>query len=199
MYRPVVLMEGAIALSSFAGEPSGATVMSWTTPAVAAAGEAIPNGSELEAVPESVTVMVAVPGVTAKSLEMVAFRLVGSPNCVGNGDPFQVTTEDEVNPEPFSRSVNPGTPATTQLFPPRGTLYGDIDVRAGGGALPPPPPPPPFPPGAAPPQPDTSDANNATDVNLHCGARRPDFPDVEFNLYLQSDLSPKQRAQRQET
>jgi hypothetical protein len=32
------------------------------TPAVAAAGDAMPNGSELEVAPESVIVMAAVPG-----------------------------------------------------------------------------------------------------------------------------------------
>src|SRR4051812_38223992 len=52
-YRPVALIEAETRLSPFAGVPSGATVTRPITPAVAAAGEAIPNGSGLEiALPE---------------------------------------------------------------------------------------------------------------------------------------------------
>jgi hypothetical protein len=41
-------MEGNTKLSPFAGVPSGAAVTNPITPAVAAAGDAIPNGSGFE-------------------------------------------------------------------------------------------------------------------------------------------------------
>jgi hypothetical protein len=44
----VALIDGKTRLSSFAGDPSGAAVTNATTPAVAAAGDAIPNGSGFE-------------------------------------------------------------------------------------------------------------------------------------------------------
>jgi hypothetical protein len=60
-----------------AGEPSGATVIMATTPAVVAAAEAIPNGSELEVVPDelSFTVMFVLPGKVISELEIEALTI----------------------------------------------------------------------------------------------------------------------------
>jgi len=64
-------------LSSFAGVPSDAIVIIATTPAVAAAGDAIPNGSELDFAPEelSVTVIAAVAGCATSAPEIVALKI----------------------------------------------------------------------------------------------------------------------------
>jgi hypothetical protein len=63
-YRPVPLIDGATKLLLLAGVPSGATVIKAITPAVAAAGDAMPKGSEAVVVPDAVssTVIDTVPG-----------------------------------------------------------------------------------------------------------------------------------------
>ena len=106
-----MLTDGATRLSPFAGEPSVATVMRATTPAVAAAGEAIARTTALEFLPESLAVIVAFPGATMSELDTEAAISVASPNCVGSGFPFQFTTAELVKPVPFSRSVKAPWPA----------------------------------------------------------------------------------------
>ena len=73
-----------------AGEPSGAMVTNPTTPAVAAAGEAMPKGREFDVKPReaSVTEIVADPATATSVLDTVAFRPVESPYLVGSGAPF---------------------------------------------------------------------------------------------------------------
>jgi hypothetical protein len=65
-------------------------VTNWMTPAVAAAGEAMPKGRELDVKPNeaSVTEIVADPATDANVLDTVAFRSVESPYTVGSGVPF---------------------------------------------------------------------------------------------------------------
>ena len=104
-------MEGATRLSPLAGVPSVAAVTSATTPAVAAAGEAIASTTKFEDAPGSFTVMVAFPGAEIRELDTDAARSVLSPNCVGSEWPFQATTDDSVNPIPFTRRVNDPWPA----------------------------------------------------------------------------------------
>jgi|SRR5438094_9465428 len=104
-------MEGATRLSPFAHEPSEATVIRVTTPAVAAAGEAIGNTAAFDVAPESTTVTVALPGVAIREAETVAAKSVLSPNCVGRGFPLQLTTAELVKPVPFTRRVNDPWPA----------------------------------------------------------------------------------------
>jgi len=81
-------MDGATRLLLFAGVPSGAAVISATTPAVAAAGDAIPKGSEFEVVPESATVIAIVPGVATMALVTCAANPVLDPNWVASALPF---------------------------------------------------------------------------------------------------------------
>jgi hypothetical protein len=58
----VAFIAGSTRLSSFAGEPSGATVTIEITPEFAAAAEAIPKGRALEITELFCTVIWAVPG-----------------------------------------------------------------------------------------------------------------------------------------
>jgi hypothetical protein len=81
-----------------AAVPSLAVVMSATTPAVAAAGDAIGRMRLLELARESVTVIVAFPGAAMSELETDAARSLLSPNCVDNTLPFQFTSEVFVKP-----------------------------------------------------------------------------------------------------
>jgi hypothetical protein len=132
-------MAGATRLSSLAGVPSGATVIICTTPAVAAAGEAMPKGREFEDAPEagSYTEMFTVPGAATRALVTVAARPALVPNCVGKALPFHSTTEVLGKPVPVARSVKPGVPATIQLFPSGVALYGPtrVNVIFGGGMI----------------------------------------------------------------
>jgi hypothetical protein len=90
-------------------------VINCTTPAVAAAGDATPNGSVFEVTPSelSETEIVAVPGFATSEAGTVAERSLASPNVVVSGVLFQRTCDAAVNPEPAARSVNVGVPATT--------------------------------------------------------------------------------------
>jgi len=56
--------------------------------------------------------MLAVPGIEIKELEMEAVKMALVPNVVGIGIPFHWTTEDVVNPLPFTKKVNAPPPAT---------------------------------------------------------------------------------------
>ena len=114
-----MLIDGATRLLSFADAPSGAMVINWTTPAFAAAVEAMPKLKALEVTlrEASVTLIVAVPAAATRALATVALRFVESPNIVGKGDPFHSISELLVKPVPVAIKVNEGTPATTQSFP----------------------------------------------------------------------------------
>jgi hypothetical protein len=107
-------MEGPTKLSAFADEPSVAIVISWITPAVAAAGDAMPNCFTFDLVPdeESWTAMLAVPGSAIREFGMDAVRMALVPNVVDTGAPFHWTTEEVVNPVPFTRKLKPPPPAT---------------------------------------------------------------------------------------
>jgi len=104
-------MEGATRLSPFAGEPSIAAVMRATTPAVAAAADAIGRTTASEIVLEFATVIVAFPGTVVRELETDAAKSVLSANCVGSGFPFQLMADELVKPVPFTRSVKEPCPA----------------------------------------------------------------------------------------
>jgi len=83
-------MAGATRLLALAGDPSGATVIIATTPAVAVAGEAIPNGNTPVVFPRvgSVTETLPVPGAATSVAGTMAASPVVDPNCVGNELPF---------------------------------------------------------------------------------------------------------------
>lgn len=74
-YCPLALIDGAIRLSPLPGLPSGATVIIATTPAVAAAGDAIPKVSEFEVFDPSFTVICTAPGLAINEVEMVALKI----------------------------------------------------------------------------------------------------------------------------
>ena len=107
-------MDGGTKLSALAALPSVATVMSWITPAVAAAGEAIPNGCAFEIAPEdeSLTVTLMVPGLDIIESDTDAVKIASVPNVVGSGVPFHSTAEDGVKPDPFTKRLNAPPPAT---------------------------------------------------------------------------------------
>jgi hypothetical protein len=71
---------------------------------VAAAGDATPKGSDFDVAPEdeSLTVMLAVPGLAINELDMEAVRMAFVPKVVESGVPFHWTTEDAVKPLPFT-------------------------------------------------------------------------------------------------
>src|SRR5581483_599392 len=96
-------MEGLTRLSPLAGEPSDAALINAITPAVAVA-------------PESLTVTVALPGSAISELDTEAARSVASPNWVGSGAPFQLTTDEAVKPVPFTVSVNGPSPAIAYVI-----------------------------------------------------------------------------------
>jgi hypothetical protein len=107
------LIEAPIKLSPFAGEPSGATLTSAITPAVAVAGDAIPNGSAFDTSPEdaSLAVICAVPGRAISEPETVAIRIWLVPNVVGRAVPFHCRTEVGANPDPSAKRVKLLPPA----------------------------------------------------------------------------------------
>ncbi len=75
----------------------------------------MPNGTALEVAPgdESFTVMVTVPGAAISALEMEAVRIALVPNVVGTALPFHRTTDELVNPLPFTNKLKLVPPATT--------------------------------------------------------------------------------------
>jgi hypothetical protein len=109
-------MEGLTRLSPLAGEPSDAALINAITPAVAVAGDAIGSVSALDVAPESLTVTVALPGSAISELDTEAARSVASPNWVGSGAPFQLTTDEAVKPVPFTVSVNGPSPAIAYVI-----------------------------------------------------------------------------------
>jgi hypothetical protein len=107
-------MDGGTRLSASAAFPSVAIVINPITPAVAAAGEAIPNGCVFETAPEteSLTVMLTVPGAAIRELDTEAVKIALVPNVVGSAVPFHWTIENAVNPEPFTKTSKALLPAT---------------------------------------------------------------------------------------
>ena len=61
--------------------------------------------------------MFAVPGDAIRVLEIEAVRIALVPNVVETGAPFQWTTEEVVNPPPFTKRLNALPPATVLLNP----------------------------------------------------------------------------------
>src|SRR5258708_38585014 len=82
-----------------------------TSPAVAVAGDAIGRETALEAFPESLTEMAALPGSAISELETSATKSVLSPKVVGRELPFHRTIDEVVKPAPLTRSVNEPWPA----------------------------------------------------------------------------------------
>jgi hypothetical protein len=75
-------------------------------------GALIVNGSVGgESAPGSVTPTAAVPPVASRLAGTVAESTFGVEEVVLRGVPFQVTTVDDVKPDPFTAIVNDGEPA----------------------------------------------------------------------------------------
>jgi len=82
------------------------------TPAVAAAGDAMPKDCWFDVTPESFTVICAVPGRAKREPGIVASIFTLPPNDVERAVLFQETTDEDVNPVPFTFSVVSPDPAT---------------------------------------------------------------------------------------
>ncbi|PYV17987.1 MAG: hypothetical protein DMG21_06545 [Acidobacteria bacterium] len=148
----MALVVGSSILSPFAGEPSGAALTSWTTPAVAVAGEAMEKATEFEATLWSVTEIEALPGDVIFELETVAkisVELLKAVTMPERGVPFHSTMEELVNPDPVTWIVNPPCPAIAygqqSPVPLAGNTQAELTVMLGGGgggpsAAPGPPP-----------------------------------------------------------